>query len=408
MAMWIFVFGILTCSSLVPATAQLSAPAAPKVGRIVLSHKTGREGPGSYMHVREDLPISEQVKGFAEWWNMTSEESQALEIDVSKAILAALSKQSPHYGAETSAAKRFSASHLREMLEDRRIQTVAEPMRLHKLSPAFFEQVKQETLRMIEKNAAVDVSSKTHPIQWVLSYGRTASYSLIAASGNVSDTSDLLTFDTQKKHFSQAEQYPALDTLMKLFPHTTNWRINVLHESDAGSASAVRYQASGFSPHRAYILHEVRDTVTGDDKTVLRMKFHLPIVTNDYVDMHQYDRSYVFHPGDVYFFTNGIPHSVENRGNGPRIHLIWDMLLSEDTWNRSFGEGPDLHPSVQRIIGAERQCDIKGAWHWSGFEQEPEKTWREMSTYFDNLIDVSTDDPSFLVSRWGAKTVEVI
>jgi len=303
---------------------------------------------------------------------------------------------------------------------------VCEPLRLHNLTHDFQERLRKEVLQVMEEHKGADVSSKLHPINWVLSYGRTSSYSLIAASGNVSDASDLLTFDTSKKKFAHASRFPAIDELMKLFPDTTNWRINVLHESDPGSEEVARVQGSGFSPHRAYILHEVRDTVTTEMKTVLRMKFHLPIVTNPYVDMHQYDTSYVFNPGEIYFFTNGCAHSVENRGNGPRIHIIWDMLLSEDTWNRSFGEGADLHEEVKRFRGSERQCEMKGDWHWTHFEQEPEKTWGEMKTYFKDLIDVSPPaecgatlanltvnmttckgGPA-LISRWDAEATDML
>jgi hypothetical protein len=394
-----------------------------KLARIVLSHKTHREGPGSYLHIREDLPLDEQITKFAKFWNISSSDVDELKAEVSEALLKAVKR--PLF-SDVPTEERLSMETVKKLLDDKQIQSMCEPVRLHWVKPDFQERLREEVLRYMEKQKAAEVSSKAHPIHWVLSYGRTASYSLISASGDSTDTSDLLTFDTRKKRFVQAEEYPAIDQLMKLFPDTTNYRINILHENDAGSQEAARFESSGFSPHRAYILHEVRDTTTGEMKTALRMKFHLPIVTNPHVDMHQHDRSYTFPEGEIFFFTNGCPHSVENRGNGPRIHLIWDMLLTEDTWDRSFGEGPDIGPEVVRARGAERQVPVKGNWHWTNFEQEPEKTWDSMNTYFTNLIDVTpppacrryynttdesatcADGPIYYVSRWDAKAVEMI
>lgn len=186
----------------------------------------------------------------------------------------------------------------------------------------------------MEENEAADVASGNHPINWVLSYGKSRSYSLFNSKGDVADNSDLLTFDTSKKRFHGAEKYPTVAAFMALFPDTTNWRINVLHPSPPMKPGE-GFQSSGFSPHRAYTMHEVHDKTAASpasaltEKTAMRMKFHMPVFTQaDYVDMHQFDRSYAFEEGKAYYFTNGCPHSVENRGTIPRVHLIWDMLLT--------------------------------------------------------------------------------
>lgn len=418
---WSNISSLLSCMLLVRCLVRAQDSGEAKLARIVLSHKTQRDGPGSYLHIREDLPLDEQVSSFGKWWNLSAVDVSQLKAEVSEALLKAAKR--PLF-PDVPAEERLSSASLKKLLHAKQIQSMCEPVRLHQLKTPFLERLREEVLQYMKEQQAAEVSSKAHPIHWVLSYGRTASYSLIASSGNASDTSDLLTFDTRNKRFVQADRYPAIDQLMKLFPDTTNYRINILHENEAGSQDAARFQASGFSPHRAYILHEVRDTVTGEMRTALRMKFHLPIVTNPHVDMHQNDRSYTFNEGEVYFFTNGCPHSVENRGNGPRIHLIWDMLLTDDTWDRSFGEGADIHEEVERFTGHDRQVPVKGNWHWTNFEQEPEKTWHSMNTYFSNLIDVTpppdcrryfnssnetatcSSGPIYFVSRWDAQPVE--
>ena len=206
--------------------------------------------------------------------------------------------------------------------------SLCEPMHLHSLEPEFLAKLQSEVNQIMEENEAADVASGNHPINWVLSYGKSQSYSLFNSKGDVADNSDLLTFDTSKKRFHGADKYPAVAEFMALFPDTTNWRINVLHPSPPMKPGE-GFVSSGFSPHRAYTMHEVHDKKASVEKTAMRMKFHMPVFTQaDYVDMHQFDRSYAFEEGNAYYFTNGCPHSVENRGTIPRVHLIWDMLLT--------------------------------------------------------------------------------
>jgi hypothetical protein len=258
-------------------------------------------------------------------------------------------------------------------------------MRLHRLSQGYFKRIQDEVSQIMMENKGASVLSEKHPIAWVKAFGDAQSFSLITASGQLNDTSDLLNFDTRRKRFAQADKYPALADFIELFPHTTNWRVNALGPSDGCDA-----KGNGFSPHRAYVLHEVADEA-GNAKTAFRMKFHLPILAQtDLVDMHQHDQSYEFELGDVYYFTNGCRHAVENRAPVPRVHIIWDMLLTEDTFERMLGEGADLSEEVVRMrTTPERTCLTKGKWTTTAVEQEPEKTWATMQVFFNDLIDAS-------------------
>jgi len=248
---------------------------------------------------------------------------------------------------------RLSSSALKKRIADARLLSFCEPMRLHRINPSLFQRIQEEVSQIMTTSSGASVLSEKHPIAWVKAFGDAKSFSLITASGSLNDTSDLLNFDTRQKRFSQAAKYPALADFIELFPHTTNWRINVLGPSDSCDA-----KGTGFSPHRAFVLHEVADEA-GNAKTAFRMKFHLPILAQtDLVDMHQHDQSYEFELGDVYYFTNGCRHAVENRAPVPRVHIIWDMLLTEDTFERMLGEGADLSEDVVRMRSTTDRTEI--------------------------------------------------
>jgi len=280
---------------------------------------------------------------------------------------------------------RLSASTLKDRIAHSRLLSFCEPMRLHRLSQGLFQRIQEEISQIMTTSSGANVLSEKHPIAWVKAFGEAKSFSLITASGVLNDTSDLLNFDTRQKRFSQADKYPALADFIELFPHTTNWRINVLGPSDSCDG-----KGSGFSPHRAFVMHEVADE-EGNAKTAFRMKFHLPVFAQtELVDMQQHDQSYEFELGDVYYFTNGCRHAVENRAAVPRVHIIWDMLLTEDTFERMLGEGADLDKNVARMRStADRTVSSKGKWTTTDVEQEPEKTWATMQVFFNDLVDVS-------------------
>ena len=48
---------------------------------------------------------------------------------------------------------------------------------------------------------------------------------------------------------------------------------------------------------------------------------------------------YVYHlaPGMIYFVNHGCVHSVHNGGNNCRIHLVWDLLLTNEVYEAMFG-----------------------------------------------------------------------
>jgi hypothetical protein len=59
-----------------------------------------------------------------------------------------------------------------------------------------------------------------------------------------------------------------------------------------------------------------------------KLRFHLPIVTNDSVHFIMDDVRYRMAEGTVYIFNQGRPHGVENADGQLRIHLVWDCYLN--------------------------------------------------------------------------------
>jgi len=96
----------------------------------------------------------------------------------------------------------------------------------------------------------------------------------------------------------------------------------------------------------------------------MRVRIHLPILTNSEVLMFLDGDLYHFEEGNIYFFHNGCIHSSENNHlYEDRIHLVWDMLLTEDTFQRIFLRNhlsPLLIPTEEIALSPIDQRKIDG------------------------------------------------
>ncbi len=177
-------------------------------------------------------------------------------------------------------------------------------LQLFRLEPKFFEEL------------AIEVKE-------FLSYYPTNSSKLVLfnRTGNVFDRSADHDGSIQNKRFFYGQKYPHLARLISLFPHAINFRMTVM------------------KPGRRLFQHDenicLKHRLTGEP--CLRVRFHLPIQTNPKAMMFMDGNLYHFDPGVIYFFHNGRVHDAINGDkNEERIHLIWDMLLTEDTYERMF------------------------------------------------------------------------
>lgn len=70
----------------------------------------------------------------------------------------------------------------------------------------------------------------------------------------------------------------------------------------------------------------VRPHVDGGSMLYVSRRCHIPIVTNDDVYFTVLNNTVNMKEGNIYEINNGMPHSVENKSNRNRVHLIIDIL----------------------------------------------------------------------------------
>lgn len=66
------------------------------------------------------------------------------------------------------------------------------------------------------------------------------------------------------------------------------------------------------------------------------VRIHIPAVTNDKVDFVLNDERLAMRPGEAWYTNVNYFHSVKNRGETDRIHLVIDCVVND--WVRSFFE----------------------------------------------------------------------
>jgi len=178
------------------------------------------------------------------------------------------------------------------------------------MDPAWFRAIQSECARIVAEKGSSKVTDSKHPTYWTRPYGDAVQFSLFNKSGDTSDTSADHLHELQGKTFA-LPQMTAVARLGRAFEgRLINLRLNGL---------AV---GSGLSPHE--------ETIEHGEKT--RLRFHLPVFSNDVAVVLLDERKFSLREGIVYFFNNGCVHSAENHGDSPRYHLVWDVFLDEWIW----------------------------------------------------------------------------
>ncbi len=194
-------------------------------------------------------------------------------------------------------------------------------LRLFKVDDICFSQLRADVARLCRTERGSNVGDANHITHWTQPRGQVVQFSLLNASGRYDDFSSDHDLSCFGKRFHGASTYPALAQLINLFPHTVNFRINLM-----GSES-------GLSPHEE---HSVIRTRAGS--VALRTRFHLPVFTNRGAEMMLDGEIYRLEAGAVYFVNHGCVHSARNNGEQNRIHLVWDMLLTREAFEFMFEE----------------------------------------------------------------------
>lgn len=210
-------------------------------------------------------------------------------------------------------------------------------LRLFAIDGNFFTRLSQEVQALVEERLPSDVGDPAHRTHWTMPFGRAVQYSLLNKSGDFNDTSVDHDGVITGKRFHHAATYPTIAEFITGFPHAYNMRLNGL---DPGS---------GLSPHEEHV------TWRSGNEYLFRARFHLPVTTNADSEMLLDEDFFHFAEGYIYYFNNGCIHSATNSGTTVRYHLVWDMRLTQETFDLMFSESARDRPDfLQRITGDDR------------------------------------------------------
>ena len=210
-------------------------------------------------------------------------------------------------------------------------------LRVLRLDPRFFTALRTELGQLARRHRPSVVTEKTHVTNWTRPYGEAYQFSLLNASGRFEDTSVDHKHSSFGKRFHHGEEYPTLARFIDFFPHCLNFRLNVLGPH------------SGLAPHEEHVTLRATSGLIG-----LRARFHLPVFTNSQAEILLNGEIHHFREGVVYFFNNGCVHAARNEGSEPRTHLVWDMFLTREAFDTTFGEGTLAGIPMHRFLGPER------------------------------------------------------
>jgi hypothetical protein len=186
----------------------------------------------------------------------------------------------------------------------------------------WFAAIQEDVRKLQAQRPSSDVSQKSHPTNWTNPYGNATQHSLLNASGKTEDTATDHDLKAEGKLFS-APECPAIQRLQAAFAgRALNFRLNGLMAK------------SGLSPHEENVIH-------GDK---VRLRFHLPVFTNERAEMMLDGARFRFLPGYIYFFNNGCVHSAGNGDDSPRYHFVWDVFFDEWIEERVFNLKSPLTP----------------------------------------------------------------
>jgi hypothetical protein len=209
-------------------------------------------------------------------------------------------------------------------------------LRVFQVEPAYFAELSADINRLWLWERASDVNDPKHVTNWTRPRGGVIQFSLFNTTGRYDDFSTDHDMSCLGKKFHGAAQYSAVGDFVSLFPHTVNARINVM---SAGAR---------LTPHEENAVIRTRAGSIG-----ARVRFHLPITSNPDAELMLDGSVYHLTPGMIYFINHGCVHSACNRGEHPRIHLVWDMLLTRDALDFMFGNDSRT-PRLLRIAESDQ------------------------------------------------------
>lgn len=218
-------------------------------------------------------------------------------------------------------------------------------LRLFEVEAGFFARLRAELERLTEAYAPSHVETYGHATNWTNPFGAAVQYSLLNRSGKFDDTSSDHNLSLAGKSFHHGAEFPTVAEFIRAFPHALNMRLNGMGKK------------SGLSPHEENVVHWCGPKQPG--RFFVRVRFHLPIQTNPQALVLLDGETFHFEERFIYFFNNGAVHSANNQGETYRYHLVWDMLLSRETFALMF-EQEQLPPFLRGVPGDRREVAPSG------------------------------------------------
>jgi len=209
-------------------------------------------------------------------------------------------------------------------------------LRLFRLEPFYFDSVRAEVLCLVGNETASLAGDPNDVTHWTRPCGVVRQFSLLNRSGRFEDFSTDHDQSCLGKRFHAAARFPSLARLVAGFPHAVNFRINAM-------APGAR-----LPPHEEHLLFRTRAGTVG-----MRLRCHLPIVTETAAELMLDGEVYHLEPGAIHLVNHGCVHAASNGGATERIHLVWDTLLTRAAFDILAGAATPGFPA-SRIAPVDR------------------------------------------------------
>lgn len=204
-------------------------------------------------------------------------------------------------------------------------------LRLLRVAPDFFRALREEVVRLCERESPSNAGASDHVTNWTRPRGEVLQFSLFNASGRCDDFSGDHVPTSVGKRFHMDAAYPRLARFIRELPDAINVRVNVL------------------GPRARLAAHEEHSIIRTRAGTIgVCARLHLPIDTGAGAELLLDGAAYHLEAGVVYFVNHGCIHAATN-GAARRIHLVWDMLLTRDAYRVAFADGPSWASPVPRL-----------------------------------------------------------
>lgn len=191
---------------------------------------------------------------------------------------------------------------------------------LGRIVPATFAGLQHDCDQLVAQAPYRDLSTREYKTGFAVAVADVRHWSLFNRSGLTDDHGDDFDYSAFGLSKKRAHGGTTIVHVAQTIPDLVNLRLAYL---GAGAALTV---------HEEHITR-----IVGRDKVALRCRFHIPIRSHPSARMMLEGHQYRYEPGFLYAFNNGCVHDARNDSPEPRLHLIFDALLTERTFAVLFG-----------------------------------------------------------------------